>query len=132
MVEAWRDIPNYEGLYQVSDLGRVKSLERTVRCADGTRVLKERVLIGSVNGRGYLTVGFSKDSKTKTKAIHKLVAIAFHGHIPDGMELAVDHKDGNKLNNHKDNLRIVTQKVNVNNKHSKRYERTNFKNSKRP
>jgi hypothetical protein len=99
--EIWKDIPGYEGIYQVSDLGNVKSL----------RFNKEKILKPGVNGSGYYTVVLCK-GKRKTKKVHKLVAMAFLNHNPDGYKLVVDHKDNDKLNNILSNLQLISQREN--------------------
>ena len=85
MEENWKDIPGYEGLYQVSDMGRVKSFPR--RGNYKIRILKPR--LSGKNRRKYYTVLLSKNNIPKTITIHQLVAIAFLGHIPDGMNSIV-------------------------------------------
>lgn len=86
-MEQWRDIIGYEGLYQVSDLGRVKSL----------KFGKERVLVGRKNRGGYICVDLYKDRKGKTCTVHRLVAEAF---IPNPDNLPeVNHRDEDKTNN---------------------------------
>ena len=113
MEEEWRDILNYEDLYQVSSLGNVKSLYRRVPNGKGGMYNRSgKVLKQALNPKGYLTVSLSKNGKWSTKRVHQLVAIAFHGHKPNGMSVIVDHKDGDKLNNNKDNLQVTTCRVN--------------------
>jgi len=109
MKEVFKKIKGYEGLYEVSDFGRVKSL----------RFGKERILKGGVDSNGYLTVTLWKDSKQKTNKIHQLVAVAFLDHITCGFKLVVNHIDFNKQNNNVDNLEIVTSRQNLNQKHRK-------------
>lgn len=70
--EVWKDIPNYEGYYQVSNLGRVKSLNYN-------RTGEERVLSTGVDGGGYSIVGLCKDGKAKTKKVHRLALLSFIG-----------------------------------------------------
>jgi hypothetical protein len=106
MIEEWKDIPGYEGSYQVSNFGNVKSL-------DFNRSGKERLLKPGVNKNGYKFVVLFFDKKSKNYYIHQLVAMAFYDHIPDGFKLVVNHKDNNQLNNHKDNLEIVTNRYNT-------------------
>ena len=109
--EEWRDIPGYEGIYQVSNRGRVKSLERTswngfLHCKIGGRILKN-----SLMRNGYYRVTLSKDSGQQQFYIHRLVAEAF---IPNPKSLnVIDHIDANKLNNDVSNLRWVTQEENM-------------------
>ena len=109
MKEQWKDITGYEEIYQVSNQGRVKSLKWG----------KERILKMCLDGCGYCIVCLCKNSIKTTAKIHKLVAIAFLGHIRCGYKLVVNHKDFNKLNNCVDNLEIVTQRENTNKKHLK-------------
>jgi len=101
--EKFKNVQNYGGIYQVSDLGRVKSF----KCG------KERMLKPGIGGTGYLNVGFSVDNKAKTYLVHKLVAIAFLEHIPCNFKLIVDHIDNDKLNNKENNLQLITQRKNT-------------------
>lgn len=105
MKEVWKDLPNYEGIYKVSNLGRVKSMPRDA-------VLNERILNGSDCGRGYIKVSLHKNGKRKDFKVHKLIAIAFLGHIPCGMNQVIDHIDENKKNNRVDNLQVVSNRYN--------------------
>ena len=114
-MEIWKDVLGYEGIYQVSDLGNVKSLSRIVKNSRGNRKIKERILKPYISE--YKSVVLAIDGVNKNIRIHILVAIAFHNHKPCGYDLVVNHKDLNKLNNHKDNLEIVTNRVNCNQKH---------------
>ena len=76
--EVWKDIPEYEGLYQVSNLGRVKSLDRVVTRKDGRKQLCKGRLLSPCRMRwGYLGVNLSKSNKDLTKKVHRLVAQAF-------------------------------------------------------
>jgi len=114
MQEVWKDIPNYEGLYQVSNIGRVKSLSRKVKHpSGGLRSINERILSSSVNRDGYLKITIIKLGSLKTFIIHQLVAMVFLGHEPCGMRLVVDHIDNNKLNNNVDNLQVITSRENT-------------------
>ena len=95
-MEIWKEIKDYEGLYWISNLGRVKSKRKTLQSIDGK----------------YLKVGLSKNGIQKTKHIHRLVAETF---IPNPYnKLQVNHKDENKKNNNANNLEWVTQKENAN------------------
>ena len=107
--EIWKDIPNYEGIYQASNLGRVKSLERID--ALGHR-LKERILKPQINHRGYYQVVLYKNSKIKTYRINRLVWIAFNGQIPENMQ--VNHINEIKSDNRLSNLNLMTPKENTN------------------
>lgn len=107
-IEIWKDIPNYEGLYQVSNLGRVKSLERID--ALGHR-LKEKILKPKLT-RGYYEVGLFKNSIRKMYLVHRLVWEAFNGHIPEGLQ--VNHINEVKTDNRLSNLNLMTAKENTN------------------
>lgn len=112
MKEQWKDITGYEGIYQISNFGRVKSLARyTVQ----KHYLEEKILSQYENKKvdGYLVVDLYKDGKRKKFYVHRLVAQEFIGNIPEGYE--IDHKDINKKNNNVNNLKIVTHKENQNN-----------------
>lgn len=106
MEEIWKDVKGYEGYYQVSNLGRVKSIERVIqKCRYGTRHLSERIRKTFTDKDGYLFVTFSHNNVRKTVAIHRLVAITF---IPKPKGTSqVHHLDGNKANNCVDNLKWI-------------------------
>lgn len=100
--EIWKDIPNYEGLYQVSDLGRVKSLFYN----------KEKILKPAISTNLYLFVNLYKEKKVKQFRVHQLVAMSFLNHTICSLKLVVDHKDNNKQNNTYSNLQIVSNRYN--------------------
>ena len=110
--EIWKDVPEYEGYYQVSYMGRVRRLDRTVTYSDGrNRFYKGALMRGSlVNGYRRTTLKVSGRGRYYTFA--QLVAIAFLGHKPKGHELVVDHIDGDKSNDAVKNLRVVTNREN--------------------
>jgi hypothetical protein len=112
MTEQWKAIEGYEGLYEVSNLGNVRSLDRTIRHSDGKVTnFKGQVLKYGVHYKGYLVVYLTKNSKKKSVKIHRLVATAF---IPNPDNLPhVNHKDENKTNNHVSNLEWCSNKYNV-------------------
>lgn len=114
MDEIWKDVIGYEGLYQVSDLGRVKSLSRVINRLGGRKyTVRERILKPTPDGRGYLTVGLRRNKKRKTFCVHSLVAMSFLDYIPDGThKLVVDHIDNDKTNNRLVNLQIISQREN--------------------
>ena len=112
MEEIWKDIPSYEGLYQASNLGRVKSLARWRRNGNGGYITKEKILSNKCDSSGYYLMNLYKDGKMKNYRMHQLVAMAFLGHNPNGFNLLVDHIDNDKLNNRVDNLQITTNRHN--------------------
>lgn len=117
--EEWKDIPNYIGVYQVSDLGRVKSLSRVVKHGRGFRTSNELILKPIFGGRECFVVNLSVDGNVKKHTIHQLVAIVFFNHIPCGYELVINHKNFIPTDNRKGNLEIVTSRENTNRKHLK-------------
>jgi hypothetical protein len=118
MEEIWKDIEGYEGLYQVSNLGRVRSLARLSTRPNPrtgkpmTYMLKERILSGKNHSAGYFSIHLYKYGKGKMFLLHRLVAMAF---VPNPNNLPeVNHKDEDKRNNRADNLEWCTQSYNVN------------------
>jgi hypothetical protein len=118
-IEVWKDIPDYEGYYQVSDLGRVKSLKRTIirKNFKSIKNLKctiiDRILRQTIGSKNYFKVNLNKDLKVKTFQIHVLVAMAFLNHKPDGThKIVVDHKLNIRKNNKLSNLQLITQRKN--------------------
>ena len=114
--EVWRDVKGYEGLYQVSNMGRVKSLGRKDRFG---RVIKERILEPAVTHNGYLRVGLHVDGKRKMLRVHRLVCEAFHENPDNKSE--VNHVNENKTDNRACNLEWSTRTENCN--HGSRNER---------
>lgn len=107
--EVWRPIIGFEGIYEVSSLGRVKSFRNS----------KERVLKPTKNGRGYMKVILYKSDIKKQITVHQLVSIAFLNHIPNGNKLVIDHINDDKTNNRLENLQIVTQSFNLKKRNKK-------------
>lgn len=102
-MEEWRSVTGYEGLYEVSSFGQVRSLNYN-------RTGQIRVLKPFKTKNGYYIVDLYKDGKRKKFLLHRLVYEAFNGKIPDG--LVIDHCDGVKTTNNLSNLRCVTPKEN--------------------
>jgi hypothetical protein len=113
MIELWKDISGYEGRYQVSNLGRVKSLKRIETRSDGrAHTVAESLLTPSPNiVSGHLRVNLAKDRKSKTVYIHRIVLEAFQGTCPIGQECC--HADDDPSNNVISNLRWGTHKENT-------------------
>jgi len=113
-VEIWKDITGYEGLYQISSFGRVKSLERQMWNGHVFWTSNERILKGCLSSnKKYLHVVLSKIDKNKTWQIHKLVAIHFLNHIPNKQKIIVDHLNNDSLNNHISNLQLISTRENT-------------------
>lgn len=106
-MRVWKPVKNYEGLYEVSNLGEVRSLDRTDSIG---RKIKGR-LLKPAQCKGYQVVGLHKKGKMKQVYIHRLVAEAFIGEPPKGYE--VNHIDENKANNCVDNLEYLTHLGNM-------------------
>lgn len=109
MKETFKDIPNYNGDYQIPNLGRVKSLKWG----------KERLLNNNISPQGYFQITLSKKGKQKCILVHKLVAVAFLEHKPSKWNFVINHVNFNKLDNRVENLEIITQRENTNKKHLK-------------
>ena len=108
--EIWKPVVGYEGIYEVSNMGRVRSLERKVLHSHGSlRIQNPRVLKPGKAGRGYLFVGLYNAEGRKLKTIHHLVATAF---LPPSEKPDVNHKDFNKSNNAALNLEWCTSMEN--------------------
>jgi len=106
-IEVWKDIPEYEGLYQVSNLGNVRSLNyrRTGKCKN---------LIQTINNKyKRKNVTMRKNSISYTKKPYILVAETFLNHNPCGHKIVVDHIDNNSLNDKLYNLQLITQRKNT-------------------
>ena len=112
MEEIWRDVKGFEGLYQVSNLGNVKSVEREIISEKRTnQKWTERKLKPCDNGRGYLVVHLRNNGKRYVRYVHRLVIESFVGEIGDN---DINHKDFNRKNNCLNNLEILTRKENIN------------------
>lgn len=110
-IEEWRSVHGYEGLYEVSSNGRVRSLPRSRLTAVGMQRWPGKELRAFVDDTGYLYVNLSNGSKAKKRAVHSLVLEAFIGPRPDGMQAC--HRDGNRVNPALENLRWDSVKANA-------------------
>lgn len=118
--EVWRPVVGYEGLYEVSSIGRIRGLTRVVDviCAPGSRTrnytkrIRGKILsLNSSRENGYLTISLSKNGQSVEHSVHVLVAAAFLGPRPGNLDVA--HGDGVKFNNRSSNLRYATRKENI-------------------
>ena len=116
MEEIWKDIKNYEGFYQVSSLGRIRSLDRTIcqKSKYGTTMIKKykgKIIAPQTQQSKYYVVYLIKQRERRRLYVHKLVADAF---IPNPLnKKEINHKDCDKYNNNVTNLEWVTRKENL-------------------
>jgi len=101
-IETWKDIPDYKGIYQVSNLGRIRSLKFN----------KIKLTSKCINGESRYVVNICYKKKKKMFKASVLVAMAFLNHKPCGHKLVVDHIDNNPLNDRLYNLQVITQRQN--------------------
>lgn len=111
MDEVWKDIEGWEGFYQISNHGRVKSLPRPRHGGHNHYMSKEKIRAASVNNMGYSVVLLYKNKVYDRRYVHRMVAMAFIPN-PDDKPL-VNHIDNNPKNNHIDNLEWCTQTENM-------------------
>lgn len=112
MEEIWKDVVGYEGLYQVSNMGRVKSICSFVRLQNGELMKKKPHVLKPQNRVGYKCVNLFKEGRSHTVSIHRLVAKAF---LPNCHNYPiVNHKDENKTNNNVENLEWCNNAYNIN------------------
>lgn len=123
--EVWKDISGYEGYYQVSNFGRIKSLKRTLEYSDGRVVTRRERIRKPLLSKGYHLMYLSKGDKQKYFSVHRLVAEAFIPNVEGKPQ--VNHIDENKTNNNVDNLEWSTSKENSN--WGTRNERIKYKNT---
>lgn len=135
MNEIWKDVLGYEGLYQVSNLGRVKSLPKKWVSGKGlVRSHKGKILIQTKNSRGYFCVNLYRNGKCKSFNIHKLVANSFIMGNYRSKGFVVDHINDNKEDNRLINLQVVTQRYNsckTQGKYSSLYKGVSFCNERK-
>jgi hypothetical protein len=113
-MEEWKDIKGYEGYYQVSSLGSIKSLEKYRSNGVSGYLQKEIIMKGRLtNENSYYYLNLCKDKSKKTFYIHQLVAIHFLNHTPDGHNIIINHINGIKTDNRVENLELVTARENL-------------------
>ena len=113
MIEIWKDINGFEGSYQASNLGRLRSLDRVIKTKKGQRRLKGKVLSQIFNkNNGYMGCSLSKNGKQKVREVHRYIAETFI--INPNQYNEVNHKNGNKLDNRMENLEWCNHKYNIN------------------
>jgi hypothetical protein len=109
--EVWKDIKNYEGLYQVSNFGNVKSLDRIVNKPSGVSYIRKgKICKQSKSNLGYMTIGFTVNNQKINKYVHRLVAEAFITNTSNYPQ--VNHIDCDKTNNRINNLEWCTNSQN--------------------
>ncbi len=109
--EEWRPVPGYEGLYDASSCGRIKSLPRVIQHKNGHKQNAPSVVLRQgIGSHGYPTVTLSKGGTVKKRTVHSIIAEAFIGKRPDGFETR--HLDGNRRNCHTDNLKYGSHEQN--------------------
>lgn len=110
--EIWKDVPGYEGLYQASNCGRIRSLDRVVKFKDGRQSFKKGVVLAhEIRKDETHKVKISKNNNSKCVAVHRIIALAF---IPNPNSLPqVNHIDGSRHNNNVDNLEWITISGNI-------------------
>lgn len=111
MQEIWKDVAGYEGLYQVSNLGKVRSLDRKIKCSNSIRFYKGKILSQCIDDKGYYRVLLSAAAKHKSVQVHRLVAKAFIANLDNLPE--VNHKDEDPSNNCVDNLEWCSKIYNL-------------------
>lgn len=114
--EVWKDVVGYEGLYQVSNFGNIKSLKRYVKGKVENRLQKEKILskrLVGAKGNQYYAVTLCNNKDRKQFKVSVLVAMVFLNHTPNGyVGFIVDHIDNNPLNNNLNNLQVITKREN--------------------
>jgi hypothetical protein len=118
LVEEWRNVVGFEGLYMVSNLGRIKSLSRQIKKANYDVIYKDKILKASLDKDGYCKVVLSNDKNKKHKRVHILVSESFIANIEN--KLQVNHKKGIKTDNRDTELEWSTSSEN--NKHAYKIE----------
>ncbi|QWM89590.1 putative HNH homing endonuclease [uncultured phage cr91_1] len=114
MIEIWKDIPNFEGIYQISNTGKVKSIERIVVCSDGQlKPVKERLISFGDNGHGYKFCYLWKNNKSYRHYIHRLVADAFVNNPNPKNYTEINHINSITYDNNYINLEWCNRSLNM-------------------
>ncbi|KAA6303118.1 MAG: hypothetical protein EZS26_000721 [Candidatus Ordinivivax streblomastigis] len=113
MNEAWKDVQGYEGIYQVSNFGRIKALSRTVQAKAGClRQIPETILKDEINYNGYRSIHLVKEGKRMRHRVHLLVWDAFGNGQRAGKKIVIDHINNDKTNCHISNLQLLPSRDN--------------------
>lgn len=115
--ETWKDIPGYEGYFQVSDFGRVRSVDPWVR--NNTLFFEGRISKQQTKNNGYKIISLNKEGKRTTIQVHQLVAMAFLGHKRCKFEFVINHKNHVVDDNRLCNLEILTNRQNTSHRKKK-------------
>jgi len=103
-MEKWKDIPGFEGYYQASNKGRIRSIDRPVKqWGDAIQIKKGKILSPAISRIGYCVCALSRNNKLSSYPVHRLIALAWLG-LPDKNNNEINHKDGIKTNNNIENL----------------------------
>jgi len=111
MKEKWKPINNYHGLYEISSIGRVKSLPRMVNNSSHSKRLVQERIIKTANMNGYRSVCLHRNRKQEGARVHSLVLVAFRGNRPKGFDAS--HINGNRSDNRIENLIWESKKDNI-------------------
>lgn len=111
MAETWKPIPKWEGYYEVSDRGQVRSLNRVIETKTGPQRKRGKILAPSPDKYGYPRVSLFRNGTGESRRVHQLVLEAFVGPCPEGMESL--HRDDNPANNRLENLRWGSRSENT-------------------
>ena len=109
--EEWRPVVGYEGLYEVSNMGRVRSLDRLVRHPYGKALKKGKIIKPTLKNSGYYNSELRIDGRVKYPLVHRIVYEAFVGPIPEGMQ--INHINEDKTDNRLENLNLMSPKENI-------------------
>lgn len=110
--EIWKDVPGYEGYYQVSDFGNVRSLDRFVHHLDGNTRFQSGRVLKPFDRAGYQSCALSINAIKRSYPVHQLVAMAFLNHTPNGHAVVVDHINNTPSDNRLENLQLVSNRYN--------------------